>query len=256
MAYLRCPECLTTNTLKKSEAPVAICTACEFAVGNYYFDGRSGDELEAFIKDENFRLKKIREKDVRERRKHQQGASNHIRSDASQPDSDFSYEYRWANVWNHTSNVFFFSALTLLVLLPLKHNFDSFSGVIDTFAVFIDRIFYAPALGGLFELILDSDPGYFHDLRIFLLNTSQGRLVLIATLAYIVVFLLNALAHLLAGYFASGEKGTPFLIVVSIFWGLVLLVQPVWDPSALGATSLYAIYILLHLFYRLIDKVI
>ena len=196
---------------------MAICTACEFAVGHYYFDGRSGDELETFIKDENSRLKKIREKDVREHRKHQQGASNHIGSDASQPDSDSSSEYYWINVWDHTTNVLLFSVLTLLVLLPLKHNFDFFSGVIDTFAVFIDSFFYAPALGGLFELILDSDPGYFHDLRIFLLSTSQGRLVLIATLAYILVFLLHALAHLLGGYFARGEKAHPFLIVVLIF---------------------------------------
>ena len=123
---------------------MAICTGCEFAVGHYYFDERSGDELEAFIKDENSRLKKIRENDVREHRKHQQGASNRIRSDASQPDSDSFSEYYWINVWDHTTNVLLFSVLTLLVLLPLKHNFDFFSGVIDTFAVFIDSFFTLP----------------------------------------------------------------------------------------------------------------
>ena len=255
MAYLRCPECLYTNTLKKADVPTAICGECGFEVGKYYSDERSSEELKDFIRDENSRLKKTQDKKKREYRKQQQNFSNQIEPDSIQSDTNDSSYYFWRSVNSKIDYVIwvYVLILTLGAFLRLFYS-DFLEGFflyieLDIWSVRIDRYFYTPVLRGLFESIINTNAGLFYDLRYFLLSTSRGALVLTFSLISIVAYVLSILSSNLADRIANPVQ---FSVIFLGFFQLTLAIA----PNQVNIMGLFIMLLVVIGFSKLANKIL
>ena len=188
MAYLRCPECMFTNTVKKQEVSAHACCECGFDVGKYYYSEKSQKEANKFIVEENWRIKKLKAKIYRENRKKEQDTIN-----------------------NKTEEI---------------------------------------------DSTISIEPGFFHDLRLFLITTSRGAFTLTLSLVVLLIYLFSIFAYLKSSNTFADKKMIYPTLPILIFSFSVTFTTPNTAINEFGEMWIYFLYLIWIGIYKLINKLV
>ena len=255
MAYLRCPQCMFTNTVKKQDAPSSLCSECDFDIGKHYYSEKTQEEANNFIIDENLRIKKLKAKNYRENRKKEQNSDdcntyNEIESTATN-----TTDWDW---------VCFKSQLILIVIMLAM-----FAGAASKFLLteqtqfavslisdFAQNAIYSPVLKPLFDAIISIEHGVFYDLRLFLFTTSRGAFILTLSLVVFFIYLFSIFAYLKSSDSSIDKKMIYPSAPILIFVFSVTFASPNADLGEFGEHYIYFIYLISIGMYKLTNKLI
>lgn len=255
MAYLRCPECMFTNTVKKQEASAHVCCECGFDVGKYYYSEKSQKEADKFIIEENLRIKKLKAKIYRENQKKEQNTyDNNITDEIDSTTADTFY---WDKFFLNSNTALVLTMVALLVGIASKFLFTEQTQLaVISISNFTQNFIYSPILKSLFDSTISIDPGIFHDLRLFLITTSRGAFTLTLSLAVLLIYLSSIFAYLKSSnkiLYRNTISPTP-LILIFIF--SVTFTSPNTAIDEFGQTWILLMYLFCIGIYKLTNKLV
>ena len=255
MAYLRCPECMFTNTVKKQNASAHVCCECGFDVGKYYYSEKSQKEADKFIIEENLRIKKLKAKIYRENRKKEQTTYDNDVPD--EIDSSTSNTFDWDSFFLNSNLALVVIMSALIVGIVSKFLFTEQTQLaVISISNFTQNFIYSPILKSLFDSTISIDPGFFHDLRLFLITTSRGAFTLTLSLVVLLIYLLSIFAYLKSSNTFADRKMIYPTLPILIFTFSVIFASPNTVIDEFGQTAIFFLYLILIGIYKLINKLV
>lgn len=255
MAYLRCPECLFTNTVKKQEASTHVCCECGFEVGKYYYSEKSQKEADKFIVEENLRIKKLKAKIYRENRKKEQ--NNYSDNVTGEINSTTENTFYWDSFFLKLNLVLVVIMLALIVGIASKFLFTEQTQLaVISISNFTQNFIYSPILKSLFDSTISVEPGFFHELRLFLVTTSRGLFTLTLSLVVLLIYLFSIFAYLKSSKTFIDEKMIYPTLPILIFTFSVAFTSPNAAINEFGQMWVFFIYLVFTGINKLINKLI
>ena len=255
MAYLRCPECMFTNTVKKQEASAHVCCECGFDVGKYYYSEKSQKEADKFIIEENLRIKKLKAKIYRENRKKEQTTYDNDVPD--EIDSSTSNTFDWDSFFLNSNLALVVIMSALIVGIASKFLFTEQTQLaVISISNFTQNFIYSPILKSLFDSTISIDPGFLYDLRLFLITTSRGAFTLTLSLVVLLIYLLSIFAYLKSSNTFADRKMIYPTLPILIFTFSVIFASPNTVIDEFGQTAIFFLYLILIGIYKLINKLV
>ena len=254
MAYLRCPECMVTNTVKKQEASAHACCECGFDVGKYYYSEKSQKEANKFIVEENLRIKKLKAKIYRENRKKEQDTFNNIPDEI---DSTTDNTFDWDSFFLNSNLALVVIMLALIVGIASKFLFTEQTQLaVISISNFTQNFIYSPILKSLFDSTISIEYGFFHDLRLFLITTSRGAFTLTLSLVVLLIYLFSIFAYLKSSNTFADKKMIYPTLPILIFAFSVTFTTPNTAINEFGQMWIYFLYLIWIGIYKLINKLV
>jgi len=255
MAYLRCPECMFTNTVKKQEASAHVCCECGFDVGKYYYSEKSQKEADKFIIEENLRIKKLKAKIYRENRKKEQTTYDNDVPD--EIDSSTSNTFDWDSFFLNSNLALVVIMSALIVGIVSKFLFTEQTQLaVISISNFTQNFIYSPILKSLFDSTISIDPGFLYDLRLFLITTSRGAFTLTLSLVVLLIYLFSIFAYLKSSNTFADRKMIYPTLPILIFTFSVIFASPNTVIDEFGQTAIFFLYLILIGIYKLINKLV
>ena len=255
MAYLRCPECMFTNTVKKQNASAHVCCECGFDVGKYYYSEKSQKEADKFIIEENLRIKKLKAKIYRENRKKEQTTYDNDVPD--EIDSSTSNTFDWDSFFLNSNLALVVIMSALIVGIASKFLFTEQTQLaVISISNFTQNFIYSPILKSLFDSTISIDPGFLYDLRLFLITTSRGAFTLTLSLVVLLIYLFSIFAYLKSSNTFADRKMIYPTLPILIFTFSVIFASPNTVIDEFGQTAIFFLYLILIGIYKLINKLV
>jgi len=255
MAYLRCPECMFTNTVKKQNASAHVCCECGFDVGKYYYSEKSQKEADKFIIEENLRIKKLKAKIYRENRKKEQTTYDNDVPD--EIDSSTSNTFDWDSFFLNSNLALVVIMSALIVGIVSKFLFTEQTQLaVISISNFTQNFIYSPILKSLFDSTISIDPGFLYDLRLFLITTSRGAFTLTLSLVVLLIYLFSIFAYLKSSNTFADRKMIYPTLPILIFTFSVIFASPNTVIDEFGQTAIFFLYLILIGIYKLINKLV
>jgi len=242
-----------TNTVKKQEASTHVCCECGFEVGKYYYSEKSQKEADKFIVEENLRIKKLKAKIYRENRKKEQNTYDDNVID--EIDYITANTFYWDSFFLKSNLILVVIMLALTVGIASKFLFTEQTQLaVISISNFTQNFIYSPILKSLFDSTISIKPGFFHDLRLFLVTTSRGSFTLTLSLVALLIYLFSIFANL--------KSSSTFLDIKMIYPTLPILILTFAvtftaknkSINELGQDTIFFIYLILIGMYKLINK--
>jgi len=252
MAYLRCPQCMFTNTVKKQDAPSSLCSECNFNIGEHYYSEKTQEEANNFIIDENLRIKKLKAKIYRENRKKEQNLDDC--NSYNEIDSTATNTTDWDWVCLKSQLILF--AILLAMVAGVASKFlltEQTQFAVSLISNFAQNFIYSPVLKPLFDAIISIEHGAFYDLRLFLVTTSRGAFILTLSLVVFFIYLFSIFAHLKSSDSSMKKMPISPTVPILIFVFSVKFASPNAD---LGEDWIFLIYLIGIGMYKLTNKLI